>query len=52
MMVSVMNSKEKAEKIIFAGRKTHRMHWQKMYKTDSNGELVTKYLVFYVQKEV
>lgn len=52
MKVVETNSKDKAEKIIAAGRRTHRMHWQKMYGTDRSGGLTTKYLVFYQQKEV
>lgn len=51
MNVMELNSQKKAERIIHAGRKTHRMHWQKMYGTDSTGGLTVKYLVFYLQKE-
>lgn len=50
MKVVELNSQNKAERIIFAGRKTHRMHWQKMYGTDSTGGLTVKYLVFYQQR--
>lgn len=52
MRTLILNNKDKAERIIHAGRKTHRMHWQKIYGTDSTGGLQVRFLIFYRQKEV
>ena len=50
MLTITVNAKRKAERIILANRGSHKMHWQKFYCTNNEGDIVTKYIIFYYPK--
>jgi hypothetical protein len=50
MLTLTFNTKSKAERIIISNKGRRKMHWQKFYYTDKDGNPASYYINFYEPK--